>query len=105
MPFFLERSLGGSRTLRGFDSFRFRGPRLATVSVEYRCEVMGPFELAAFYDAGKVWGGPVDTGTRGIASSYGMGLRIKSKDDVLVRMDVARGAEGTRAHLSFGYSF
>jgi hypothetical protein len=43
--------------------------------------------------------------TPGFASSYGLGLRIKSKDDVLVRIDAAHGSEGTRANVSFGYSF
>lgn len=105
VPFFMERSLGGSRTLRSFAPYRFRGPKLATFSAEYRCEVKGPFELAAFYDAGKVWGGPEAMGTRGLASSYGLGLRVKSKDDVLIRLDVGHGTEGTRANLSFGYSF
>ena len=105
VPFFLERTLGGSRTLRGYAQYRFRGPKMATVSAEYRYEVKGPFELAAFYDGGKVWGGLAEMGTPGFASSYGVGLRIKSKDDVLIRIDAARGSEVTRANLSFGYSF
>jgi len=105
VPYYLERTLGGARTLRSFAQYRFRGPKMATVSAEYRCEVKGPFELAAFYDGGKVWGGPAEMATPGFASSYGLGLRIKSKDDVLVRIDAAHGSEGTRANVSFGYSF
>jgi outer membrane protein assembly factor BamA len=105
VPFFLERTLGGARTLRSFAQYRFRGPKMYTISAEYRCAVKGPFELAAFYDGGRVWGGPAEMGTPGFASSYGAGLRIKSKDDVLVRIDTAHGSEGTRVNLSFGYSF
>jgi hypothetical protein len=105
VPFFLERSLGGAQSLRSYAPFRFRGPRIAAVSAEYRVNVHGPFELAAFYDGGKVWGGPVDMGTGGFASSYGMGLRIKSKSNVLARIDVAHGAEGTRANFAFGRCF
>jgi Omp85 superfamily domain len=105
VPFFLERSLGGSRTLRSFAPYRFRGPRLATFSAEYRYQVKGPFEVAAFYDGGKVWGGPEALGTHGLASSYGLGVRIKSRDDVLIRLDLGHGSEGTRANVSFGYSF
>jgi outer membrane protein assembly factor BamA len=104
-PLYLQHALGGSRTLRSYPQFRFRGPRLASLSAEYRFQVKGPVELAAFYDGGRVWGGAPEMGTPGFVSSYGTGLRIKSGDDVLVRIDAARGSEGTRLNFSFGYSF
>ena len=105
VPFFLQPALGGSRSLRGFPRYRFRGPRVATLSAEYRWEVLRPFALAAFYDAGRVWGGPAERGTGGIATSYGLGLVIKSKEGVLVRFDAAKGSEGMRLNVSFGHSF
>jgi outer membrane protein assembly factor BamA len=104
-PIYLQHALGGSRTLRSFPQFRFRGPKLASLSAEYRVQVKGPFELAAFYDGGRVWGGAAEMGTPGFASSYGAGLRIKSRDDVLFRIDAAQGSEGARVNVSFGYSF
>jgi Omp85 superfamily domain len=105
VPYYLQHALGGSRTLRSFPQYRFRGPKLASLSAEYRFRVKGPFELAAFYDGGRVWGGASEMATPGFASSYGAGLRIKSRDDVLIRLDAAQGSEGARVNLSFGYSF
>lgn len=104
MPFYLQQSLGGSFTLRGYDLFRFRGTRLFALSGEYRFEALRFLELALLYDAGRAWGGPggQDSGLRG---SYGFGLRLKTARSVLIRLDVARGDEGPQVHLKFGYSF
>jgi outer membrane translocation and assembly module TamA len=90
--------------MRGYPSFRFRGDKLLTLSTEYRFEVTPRYELAAFYDAGKAWdnAGFSLNGTKG---SYGLGLRFKTRDSVLFRLDVGRGSEGTQVHLKIGYSF
>ena len=104
VPFFMQYTLGGSRTLRGVPQYRFRGPRTAAASAEYRFEVKGPLELAAFGDAGRVWGGAAETGTHGLAYDYGVGLRIKAKGNVL-RLDAARGSEGSRIGIAFGVTF
>lgn len=105
VPAFLRRSLGGGSTLRGFSRDRFAGDRLLALSAEYRFEVFRAWELAAFYDVGKAWGGPAALTTNGFANSYGLGFRFKAADQVLVRLDLGRSPEGTRAHLKFGYSF
>lgn len=104
VPFYLQPSLGGSFALRGYDLFRFRGERLFTVSGEYRFEALRFLELAAFYDAGRAWGGPTGEGS-GLRTSYGLGLRLKTPRAVLIRLDAARGDEGPQVHLKFGYSF
>jgi hypothetical protein len=104
IPFYLQQTLGGSFTLRGYDRFRFRGTRLLTVSGEYRFELLPFLELAALYDAGRAWGGPAGEDS-GLRASYGLGLRLKTSRCVLLRLDAARGDEGPQVHVKFGYSF
>lgn len=105
VPFYLQDALGGSRTLRGFETFRFRGDKVLALSAEYRWEAFPPVELAVFWDAGKVVDDFSDLDLRGLHRSFGGGLRIKSPDSTALRFDVARSAETTRYHLKFGFAF
>jgi outer membrane translocation and assembly module TamA len=105
VPVVLQRTLGGSETLRGFQGFRFRGTRVLALSAEYRFALSRPVELAAFWDGGRAWGGCDALGSGGFRSSYGAGLRLRRSDRAFLRIDVARGFEGTRIHLKLGRSF
>lgn len=107
IPFHLQDALGGSRVLRGYPSFRFRGNNLRGGSVEYRFEAHRKIELAAFTDFGRVGGGLAETAqlSKGLLWSYGAGIRFKTPKTTLLRLDVARGGEGTQLHLKLGYSF
>ena len=104
-PFYLLDTLGGGERLRGYQAFRFRGPKLVALSAEYRRELARPLEGVAFYDAGRVWGGNGAMGTEGLLGSYGLGLRLKSSHGVLLRLEAARGAYGTRGIFKLGYAF
>jgi len=105
VPVQLQESLGGSRMLRGYAGERFRGDEIVSASVEYRFELDPRIELAAFYDLGGVWGGLTELEGPGWRSAYGAGIRLKNQSGVLLRLDLARGDEGNRAHVSLGYSF
>jgi outer membrane protein insertion porin family len=105
IPFYLLDSLGGGERLRGYQAFRFRGPRLWAFTAEYRHELARLVEAVAFYDAGKVWAGNDALSTSGFLGSYGAGLRLKTIDTVLLRLEAARGNEGTRLNVKVGYSF
>jgi outer membrane protein assembly factor BamA len=105
VPLHLQPTLGGSHTLRGYETFRFRGKRVFTLSGEYRFQAHRAVELAAFYDAGWITGGLDDLTRSGFASNVGLGIRLKTGSSVAVRLDVARGDEGTRVHLRLGRSF
>jgi hypothetical protein len=52
-------------------------------------------DATVFYDAGTV--APTERAGRSLKSDYGVGIRVHSATHVLVRLDVARGNEGTRA--------
>ena len=107
IPFHLQDALGGSRVLRGYPSFRFRGNRLRGGSAEYRFEAHRKVELAAFADFGRVSGGLTEAAglEQGLLWSYGAGVRFKTPKATLFRLDVARGGEGIQIHLKLGYSF
>lgn len=105
VPFFLQETLGGSHTLRGYRSFRFRGEKLLLAQAEYRWEAAPAVELAAFVDGGRVASHLADWSLRDLRTSYGLGLRIKSHDRVILRFDVGRSSEETRLLLRVGESF
>jgi outer membrane protein insertion porin family len=105
VPFYLQRSLGGNQILRSYESDRFSGNKVLAFSAEYRFELRRRLELAAFYDVGRAWDGHPSLVTPGFVSSYGMGVRIKSTERIMLRLDVARGREGMRTNAAIGYSF
>lgn len=105
VPFFLQETLGGSHTLRGYRSFRFRGEKLLLLQAEYRWEAAPAVELAAFVDGGRVASHLADWSLQDLRTSYGLGLRIKSHDRVILRFDLGRSREETRLLLRVGESF
>jgi outer membrane protein assembly factor BamA len=105
VPFYMQETLGTSHLLRGFPTFRFRGPKLLALQAEYRWEAIPALELAAFVDSGKVFDDMADFDLDGLETSYGFGLRLKSTTATLVRFDVAKSPEDTRLHLRFGAAF
>jgi hypothetical protein len=104
VPSFLQETLGGSATLRGYESFRVRGPRLAAFGVEYRRRLGAAVEAVGFYDAGTAFGPGAAVAGR-LFSSAGAGLRLRLGEGPMLRLDVARGSEGTRLSLRFGHAF
>ena len=105
VPFYLQEPLGGSRTLRGFRTFRFRGEKLLLLQAEYRWEAGPALELALFADAGRAYGRGEDFAMSGLETDYGFGVRLKSYEAVIVRFDVARSREDTLYLLRLGPSF
>jgi hypothetical protein len=105
VPFYLQETLGGSRTLRGFASYRFRGQKLLLLQAEYRWEAWPALEFALFADAGRAYGRGESFAVRDLEADYGVGVRLKTHDAVLVRFDVARSREATRLLFRLGPSF
>ncbi len=103
VPFFMLESLGGSHTLRGFDSFRFRGERIELYQLEYRWEPTTFWELAVFTDAGAATG--EGEGFQDLHWDYGFGMRFKTYRDVLLRFEIAFSRETTRYYIRSSTSF
>ena len=100
VPFYLLPTLGGSRSLRGYDDYRFRDRNLLLLNAEYRWRVFGALDGALFYDAGKVAPRFGDLDLTDLRSSYGLGFRFHSNNTIVFRVDVGRSAEGTRLLVS-----
>lgn len=102
VPFYLQRTLGGAYSLRGFNPYRFRDRNLLLLQAEYRWEV-NPFVTGAlFYDAGNVATRRGDLDLTNLKRDYGFGLRVGSPAGVAFRMDIAGGGgEGMRLVVRF----
>ncbi len=105
VPYYLQYSLGGGSMLRSYPEHRFSGDTIYGVSAEYRFQARPWLQLAAFVDGGAASGGFAGLDSLGFRTSTGAGLRLTTRESVLFRFDVARGAEGTRFNARIGYSF
>jgi hypothetical protein len=105
VPFYLQEALSNSHTLRGYPTFRFRGEKGVSLQAEYRWEAAPALELALFADAGRVFRPEENFTLDGLRASVGFGLRFKTAEDVLMRVDVAWGDDTSRVYLRFGPSF
>jgi len=69
----MQSTLGGSRFLRGYGSFRFRDDKLLAPGGEYRFELRPKVELALIYEAGKVFSTMGEFNLSHLRHSYGPG--------------------------------
>jgi outer membrane protein assembly factor BamA len=100
VPFYMLPSLGGSSSLRGYLDYRFRDQDALLVDAEYRWPILRSVDAAVFYDTGSV-APAARTLLSHLNPDYGTGIRVHSARHLLVRLDVARGHEGTRALVTF----
>ena len=106
VPFYLQPTLGGAYTLRGFRAYRFRDRHRLLLQGEYRYIVNAFVTGALFYEAGKVAAERGDLDLKDLERSYGFGLRFGSRQGVGLRTDLAFGSsEGTRFLLRFDNVF
>jgi hypothetical protein len=106
MPFYLMPTLGGNDTLRGFREYRFRGPHGILLEGEYRFEIWSAFDMALFYDAGKVTEARRDINLKDLEHDYGFGFRFNTDNGVVFRVDAAFGSsDGKHLYLVFGGVF
>jgi hypothetical protein len=104
VPFYLQPTLGGAYSLRGFRSFRFRDQSVLLVQAEYRWRVNEFVSGVIFYDTGAVASTLGDI--RRLERDYGFGLRAGSRTTVAFRAEVAFGGrEGARFLLRFDDAF
>ena len=61
--------------------------------------------MALFVDAGKVEGRRSDLDLSDLKTGYGIGIRFHGPTFTPLRVDLARGDEGIRAHISGGLTF
>jgi ATP:ADP antiporter, AAA family len=105
VPDFLLPALGGSHTLRGYSTWRFRDRESLAFTGEYRWTA-GPFvDMALFFDAGQV--APTMSGfdLRDFKTSHGIGLTLHTFDRTITRVELARTRDGLGVSFSFSPSF
>jgi hypothetical protein len=105
VPFFLMETIGGAKTLRGFNEYRFRDRRNLLLNVEYRWEVWSYLDFTFFGDAGKVFAEASEFNLSGLDYGYGFGIRLHTPGGTTFRIDLARSNEGLKLHLSGGPRF
>jgi hypothetical protein len=104
VPFYLQPTLGGARTLRGYRTFRFRDRSALLFQAEYRWKLNAFLAAALFYDTGAV--APTLADLSRFERNYGFGLRAGGRGNTALRFDVAFGGrEGTRWLVRFDDAF
>jgi hypothetical protein len=105
VPFYRLQSLGGARSLRGYEGGRFHGRNVVLTNAEVRCQVWHWLDMALFADVGQVFE-DIDTAQFDTPKAgYGLGFRIKKDGQTLGRIDVARSEQGITTHLDLGSLF
>tara|TARA_B100000949_G_C14199171_1_gene415233 strand:- start:113 stop:985 length:873 start_codon:yes stop_codon:yes gene_type:complete len=104
VPFFMMETVGGSRSLRGFQEYRFRDYRNLVLNLEYRWEVWPHADFVIFGDMGKVFEKSRDLDLSGLEKSIGFGMRAEL-EGLRFRIDFAKSEEGFRIHFGGGPLF
>ena len=94
VPFYLQPSLGGSSSLRAYESYRFHDRNMLLATAELRVKLFTHIDWAVFADAGNVAAtiGDLNLDRR----AYGMGFRVHTDRATIARIDAAHGDEGWR---------
>jgi hypothetical protein len=100
VPFYMQPTLGGARSLRGYRTFRYRDRTAVLLQAEYRWRINEFVTGALFYDTGAVGASPDELGR--FERNYGIGLRAGNRMGSAFRIDFAFGGrEGNRLLIRF----
>jgi hypothetical protein len=105
VPFYLLPSLGGKNTLRGYYDYRFHDRDMEVFNAESRWGLFTHLDAAVFVDGGKVASQARDLDFSNFKTSYGVGVRVHSRQSTVGRLDVAHSREGWRVVFKFSDPF
>ena len=94
VPFYLQPTLGGPDTLRGYRYYRFYGDNSTILNAEYRWLCAPWLEFAAFVDAGKVFNHWEQWNFHSLESDVGFGVWLRARESVVFRLDTGFSHEG-----------
>ena len=97
VPYFLMPYLGSGSTLRGYTTGRFRDRHSLLLTSEMRWfpNRLG-FDMALFFDAGKVAPEFAGLTLKDMKTDVGIGARFHTPASTVLRIELAHGLEGTR---------
>jgi hypothetical protein len=105
VPFYMLPRLGGSNTLRAYETSRFTDQHAMVFAAEYRYLMLPKLQLVGFVEGGQVASRLSAFNLPTFKTSYGAGIRYRIKDAAVIRVDVARGQEGNRWIVGFSPGF
>lgn len=106
VPFYFKPTLGGSRSLRSYNDYRFRDDHAFYLNVEYRWEAFSGLDMALFSDWGAVAPRWDAIRLTDLQNAYGIGFRFNTYKTVFLRFDIGLGGnEGTQYFLKFSKAF
>lgn len=105
VPFYMLPRLGGSSTLRAYETSRFTDNHAMVFAAEYRYLMTPKLQLVGFVEGGQVAPRVSAFDFRTFKTSYGAGVRYRIKNSAVVRVDFARGQEGNRWIVGFSPGF
>ena len=79
VPFYLQPTLGGPDTLRGYRFNRFYGNNSTMATAEYRWDASPILQMVAFADGGKVFNNWQQWNFHNIETDVGFGLRFRGR--------------------------
>ena len=106
VPFYMQPTIGGSRTLRSAADYRFRDTHALWLNAEYRWEAFSALDMALFTDWGKVASSTSDLDLSDLEHAYGIGFRFNTAQAVIFRVDIATGGgDGVIYFFKFSKAF
>lgn len=94
VPFYLQPTLGGPDTLRGYRVNRFYGDNSTIVNAEYRWDASRLLQMVAFADGGKVFNHWEQWNFHNLQSDVGFGLRFRGRTRVACSLETGFSHEG-----------
>jgi hypothetical protein len=96
VPFFLMPTVGGQRSIRGLQDFRYRDAAVLSANAEYRWEAFSGLDLALFADAGQAGPSWTALSIPDYSTAWGLGFRFNTNRRVFLRIDAALGGNSGR---------
>ncbi len=109
-PYLEEFMVGGTESLRGYQTDQFVGTNLALLNTELRIPMGKKLIGVVFVDVGDAWGGPTAAETEGDLSftphvGYGVGVRVAVPAIGPIRLDFGFGSGGMQTHFGISQMF
>jgi outer membrane protein assembly factor BamA len=105
VPFYLQPTLGGPDTLRGYEFDRFYGNNSTLVSAEYHWDASPILQMVLFADGGKVFNTWQQWNFHAIETDVGFGFRFRGRSKNVLSLDTGFSHEGFQIWFGLNNAF